>query len=45
MALTMLKSDAFELKTSTEMFDLQGAISGKDGRFGKLQLNIARLGD
>ena len=36
MALTMAKSDTFELKTSTEIFDPQGIISGKYDHFGTM---------
>ena len=36
----MAKSDAFELKTSTEIFDPRGAISGKYDHFWPVSANI-----
>ena len=43
MALTMLKSDTFELKTSTEICDPWGAISGKYNDFWPISANIRRI--
>ena len=36
----MIKSDTFELKTSTEIFDPRGAISGKYMHFWPYMANI-----